>query len=122
MKLANELRLKYKQIQEIQNEYTSLSKTCKHSKNVILHSEYRDAYSYPEDWTDEIRLCLICGKMESGNNLKPHKLLINPIKRFHFSFDLYGPHSEFTKTVSHNPTKYSFSEVMKWVNENGSSI
>ena len=118
---AKELREKFQAIQKAQTEYIDHRASCKHSKVVILCSEYSGSYSYDyDDWHDEIRLCLVCGRQEAGSKQTPHKLLLNPIKRF--EYNIYGRNTPFDQTVLANPHMFPLSTIMKFVKENGYNL
>jgi hypothetical protein len=119
---AKALRQKADHIQKAQAEYSQYRATCKHPKVVILCSEYAGSYSYDyDDGHGEVRLCLVCGIQESGTKEKPHKSLLNPIKRFEYNLS-YKQDSEINKTVLAKPINYPLSTLLKFVKENGYKI
>jgi hypothetical protein len=100
-----------KQLRELENQ-------CKHEKVITLHSEYPGSYSHDyDDWMDEVRICLVCGKSESGSANKPHKILLSPFKRFEITSD-----KTYKETPLCDLTSIPLSKLLEWVEKNGYDI
>lgn len=121
-KLPKKIRSLRKRYFRYQSKYLEqlkeLEDQCKHEKVVILHSEYSGSYSMDyDDWLDEVRICLVCGMRESGNKKKPHKILLNPIKRFELT-----TLKSIKETPLHSPTDVSLEPLLEWVSYNGYKV
>lgn len=64
---------------------------CGHEKVVVVRSYYAGNRCYDYDnWHPEVRQCLVCGCVESGEGKAKFKKLLNPIARFEINGDEPG--------------------------------
>ena len=125
IKLAKEIREKNKSLKEITNKLQSeldadLNK-CKHQKCVVVCSEYSGSYSYDyDDGHDEIRQCLICGRMEHADK-KEFKRLLNPFVRLELGYP-YNKNNRYKESPLANVYNHKLTELIDWCNKNGFKV
>ena len=125
IKLAKQIREKTESLNEITNKLRSELDAdlneCKHQKVVVVTSEYYGSYSYDyDDGHDEIRQCLICGRMEHAEK-KEFKKLLNPFVRLELGYP-HGKNNRYRKSPLANFHNHKLTELIDWCNKNGYKV